>query len=488
MLICGIAIAIGLFLYNPFPLYFLNDDFIHIPLSGSGAIFQRNSFRPVCDWSIQLDYIIWGKTAWGYHLTNVLLHIVNSILVFQFVKQLCKTFTIEKAFQLALPVATLFFIYAFHSEAVFWIIGRSAALGVLFFLPACIFYLKRNKGKYHFHLSLLFFMLALMTYESVWIFPLFAAFILLLASHQISKSREWGRIGVVGVIFLVYLISRYLVIGEIMGGYESSVFISFDFRSMLEGFIKLLSRTFVPPVIESIYLIYLVIVWVGILFLLAYKAGRKIKEKLLLQFAIPLLAISVLPYLSLGIDTHTVEGERFLYMPSIFAGIFLIRLIQLAVRNIKWHLFFLLILFGYHVWFLTRAAGAYRAASLVTKTTFEEINRLHQKKVLMIDSLPQSYKGALIFRSGFAEGIRWLKEPGSVDNVFIHSVKEDRMNLQDDFKTEQSISSAPTEMNFYLQKIEEKDGFEKISIHTRNFNKGEDAYFKYTDSALQIFK
>jgi hypothetical protein len=56
-----IAILLAFYCYNPFVLFFLSDDFIHIPLSAEGKFLQQNSFRPVCDLSVMLDYSLWGK-------------------------------------------------------------------------------------------------------------------------------------------------------------------------------------------------------------------------------------------------------------------------------------------------------------------------------------------------------------------------------------------------------------------------------------------
>ena len=93
ILFAATVVAFTLYCYNPFELYFLNDDFIHIPLSRDGILLQHNSFRPVCDLSMMLDYQLWGKTAWGYHLTNLLLHIINTILVFYLSKNLCRKYS-----------------------------------------------------------------------------------------------------------------------------------------------------------------------------------------------------------------------------------------------------------------------------------------------------------------------------------------------------------------------------------------------------------
>ena len=39
-------------------------------------------YRPVSELSYGIDYLIWGKNPMGYHLTNILLHLANSFMVF----------------------------------------------------------------------------------------------------------------------------------------------------------------------------------------------------------------------------------------------------------------------------------------------------------------------------------------------------------------------------------------------------------------------
>src|SRR5437867_625127 len=90
ILLSVVIVAVALYCYNPFALYFQNDDFIHIPLSANGVLLQHNTFRPVCDISIMLDYWLWGKTASGYHLTNLVLHIIACVVLFYFLKLVFK--------------------------------------------------------------------------------------------------------------------------------------------------------------------------------------------------------------------------------------------------------------------------------------------------------------------------------------------------------------------------------------------------------------
>ena len=138
-----------------------------------------------------IDYKSWSKNAWGYHLTNLLLHTANSILTFIACENIFKKYKLCGDINLkATAIAVLFWIYMNHAEAVFWILGRSAMLGMLFFLCACLAYLQR-KSTLNFALSMLFSILAWLSYESAWIIP----FVFLLISYMDTGNgiSKWRR-------------------------------------------------------------------------------------------------------------------------------------------------------------------------------------------------------------------------------------------------------------------------------------------------------
>ena len=110
-----------------------------------------------------LIFFLWHKTAWGYHLTNLLLHIIDTVLVFFLCKLLFMKYQLfQNIIEASLLTALLFFAYPMHSEAIFWILGRSATLGLLFFLLSILFYLSREQ-RLHFILSLFFALIAWLT-------------------------------------------------------------------------------------------------------------------------------------------------------------------------------------------------------------------------------------------------------------------------------------------------------------------------------------
>ncbi len=491
LIIFSIAITFGFWLYNPFPLYFLNDDLIHIPLSSKGILFQRNSFRPLGDLSLYIDYLLWQKNAFGYHITNLFLHVINTVLVFFLSNQLFKKYGGSKNNLESTAAAVLFFIYAFHSESVFWIIGRSASLGALFCIPAIVFYLKRDENIVYFILSLLFFIAGLFAYESSWIFPLIASCISIIDIRKFKRTRktEILFISIISVLFISHLILKKQFLGKFAGEYEATAFLNFNIIRLASNMCKLFIRCFVPPITNPIYFLFsgavLFLMFLFIFFLLR----KRIRTLAVTYIAFMFLIISLLPYLSLGINTHTVEGERFQYLPSVFASLLLVQLIFVITSNKMYQLILVSSIFSYHIIHLKFANRYYATASSITKKTFEQINQLKGKKRLFIDSLPIEYNGALIFRSGFDEGVEWLKEPASVDSIFIHTTKINNSDWKNDFRIDSRTWMNVTQTDSILIKDNNSAvNYKQKRFKHINFNTQTDAWFIYTNNALQVLR
>jgi protein O-mannosyl-transferase len=84
-----VALA-GLVYLNVLGNPFVYDDFVTVV--GNRALVERwgpaetlrfATFRPTTAFSYALDHAVWGLNPFGYHLTNVLLHMINVALVFQ---------------------------------------------------------------------------------------------------------------------------------------------------------------------------------------------------------------------------------------------------------------------------------------------------------------------------------------------------------------------------------------------------------------------
>jgi Flp pilus assembly protein TadD len=93
-----------------------------------------SNWHPLTILSHMLDCQLFGLTPWWPHLVNILLHALNSILVFVLLMRLTGA-AWRSAF-----VAALFAVHPFHVESVVWISERKDVLSGFFGLLSLIFY------------------------------------------------------------------------------------------------------------------------------------------------------------------------------------------------------------------------------------------------------------------------------------------------------------------------------------------------------------
>ena len=74
---------------------------------------SHKSYRPLCTLTFRLNYAVHGLEPFGYHLVNVLLHILVSV-IFVF---MCET-VILNSFPASLVAGLLFVAHPVHTEAV----------------------------------------------------------------------------------------------------------------------------------------------------------------------------------------------------------------------------------------------------------------------------------------------------------------------------------------------------------------------------------
>src|SRR5439155_26977661 len=103
-------------------------------LSDRRAIVLHDVTRPIVNFSYAIDRALWGVTPIGFHVTNVLLHILNVILLFALVRRLADDR--DRGVLVAFGAAVIFAAHPMMTEAVGYISGRSELLCAAFFLPA----------------------------------------------------------------------------------------------------------------------------------------------------------------------------------------------------------------------------------------------------------------------------------------------------------------------------------------------------------------
>jgi hypothetical protein len=109
------------------------NDFWGKPMSDPTS---HKSYRPFTVITFRINYAIHGLEPWGYHLVNIILHAISTLLVWQ----LCTSVVFVKQPWLSFQAAVLFAVHPIHTEAVAGVVGRADVLSCTFFILSFLFY------------------------------------------------------------------------------------------------------------------------------------------------------------------------------------------------------------------------------------------------------------------------------------------------------------------------------------------------------------
>ncbi len=101
--------------------------------------FHLGHYQPLSWLTLALDYTVWGLNPFGYHLTNLLFHVGNAVLVFL----LARRFLPAAAAVLA---TLLWAVHPLRVESVAWITERRDVQSSFFLLLTVVLYLHAHQG------------------------------------------------------------------------------------------------------------------------------------------------------------------------------------------------------------------------------------------------------------------------------------------------------------------------------------------------------
>ena len=108
-------------------------------------------WHPLTWLSLMLDYQLYGLNAGGYHMTNLILHILSTLLLFWLFNRMTGAIW-KSAF-----VAAFFALHPLHVESVAWIAERKDVLSAFFWmLTLCLYVYYTEKPVIRRYLLVLF--------------------------------------------------------------------------------------------------------------------------------------------------------------------------------------------------------------------------------------------------------------------------------------------------------------------------------------------
>ena len=351
--------------------------------------------HPLSFVSHMLDFQLFGLDAGRHHLTNLLLHIANVLLLFTVLKRMTGAVW-RSAF-----VAAVFAVHPLNVESVAWVTERKDVLSTLFWMLTMVaytYYVKRRSAGWYV-LTLVIFALGLMAKPMLVTLP----FVLLLLDYwplgrfelgERLKTTKWSdfyRLVLEKVpFFAITVVSSVITFVELIAlveqkiaGETNMVPISFGYRlaNALVSYIHYIGKMFYPTRLAILYPhpmdslplwqgVISFILLAGVTTFVIYMARHR---KYLIFGWLWYLGILV-PVIGLVQVGHQAMADRFTYLPSI--GISIIA---------AWGLFDMLAKWQYHK--IALGASALIVLSTLSICTYFQVRHWQNHETLFEHAL-----------------------------------------------------------------------------------------------------
>ncbi|HEU0178736.1 MAG TPA: hypothetical protein VFV58_31115 [Blastocatellia bacterium] len=320
--------------------YFIGDDydtlfkFRSAPFEVLADLATRGlsgiSLRPAGFLSLVLDYGIWRHNPFGYHLTNLLFHLI-SVLGIYF---LCKNLGLDR--ETSASSALIFSILPIHPEAVVWISSRFDLMATCLIIWVAVLYLKfRQTGRWELYaLALFLSCVAMLSKEIAFMAPL-----LLLSLEYFAAPNRDNRSPILPLLGFALVTAatfgyRWIALGGI-GGYThrdgSHAAYTLGFKTIEGLFLRapsqlLLGLNWYEPHVNRVVIIASLTAALMIILAFFYNPARS--NKGVIRFCLAWMLIGYAPAHFLIMIGPGLTNSRILYLSSAGLAVILALLLS----------------------------------------------------------------------------------------------------------------------------------------------------------------
>ena len=390
---------------HSFCSYMTQEDGIsHMKVTGD----HTGYYRPLINLTYWLDYKVWGMSAPGFRVTNVILHLLCCFVLFRVI------FVLVGDRRAAFWVALLFALHPVNTESVSWIVSRNNILVTLFSLLSLFFYMKKCKGEGLGYLaaSLFFFAMAILSKE----FGLMMLPALVFYQRFLSRERPTAFKELMGYLpFVAVVVCYFFLRKTATGSWLSPTEVGEQLR-----------RLYFAPYIVTWNLKFILFPYGLHSFIVDYPSGcvsreavagflyvallgvvcwTKRKDKVVM-FSIALFHMALFPVLNIiPTSAVTLFSMRWLYFPMVFLAL---AVAQFLKKPLNTKLFFATTLLSLAVIY----AGVY--SHVLNKSLWHDEETFFRQEVLHFKNY--------YYAGGLAEDLLTKKEFGHSEKYFKEAI------------------------------------------------------------------
>jgi len=290
--------------------------------------FYFGNYHPITTLNYAMEYKLVGDAPALYHFTNILMHIINSLLVFILIRKIS-----PKNFYVALITTAFFAVHPMHVESVAWVSERKDVLYTFFFLLSLIIYTNYLKSKKLIQLILtgIFFLLSCFSKSAAVILPL----VMVLFDYYLNRKFNWKmlveKIPFFAISFIFGIVAMYSQKAAMPVTALQVIPVLDRIFIVSNSFITYIFKAFIPLHLSALYpypvelggtlpiIYYLSILFVGLLLFFVWYSHRWGKDVI---FGFVFFIITIILVLQIVPVGNATMADRYTYIPYI--GIFFI--------------------------------------------------------------------------------------------------------------------------------------------------------------------